>query len=433
MTHSPDEMTIERLATRLAEVEQELTLVRAERPALLNATARPVERPLKKAKNSNAEMVPTSRRTRRALLQQGVGAAVAAVGAGALLEASTETAFASGANEEVGPDKVGKFSSNKPDIPAITATGTNGAIGVSATSDTADGVYGSSNSSAGGVAGVVGVSNGTSSYCAGVAGYSNTGSGIGVYGSSSNGAGITGQSDSGNGVYGSSSNGTGVFGVTSGSGTAGVIGYSSKGSGTGVYGNSSNYNGIAGQSDSGNGVYGSSSSGNAGYFQGNVHVTGTLSKGGGSFKIDHPQDPAHKYLSHSFVESPDMKNIYDDVVTLDAHGQAEVALPGWFGTLNNDFRYQLTCLGGYAPVYIAEEISHNRFTIAGGKAGMRVSWQITGIRQDAWANQYRIPVEQEKSEQEQGRYLHPELYGLPKEDGIGYTRPVELTLPTRPG
>ena len=50
---------------------------------------------------------------------------------------------------------------------------------------------------------------------------------------------------------------------------------------------------------------------------GNVDVIGTLSKGGGSFKIDHPLDPANKYLYHSFVESPDMKNMYDGNVTTD--------------------------------------------------------------------------------------------------------------------
>jgi hypothetical protein len=44
----------------------------------------------------------------------------------------------------------------------------------------------------------------------------------------------------------------------------------------------------------------------AGYFLGNVHVAGTLTKTGGAFKIDHPLEPETRYLSHSFVESPDM-------------------------------------------------------------------------------------------------------------------------------
>ena len=87
----------------------------------------------------------------------------------------------------------------------------------------------------------------------------------------------------------------------------------------------------------------------AGYFVGNTHVTGTLSKSAGSFKIDHPLDPENKTLSHSFVESPDMKNIYDGQVPLDDDGGATVKLPAYFGALNRDFRYQLTAIGGAAP------------------------------------------------------------------------------------
>src|SRR6185369_13917593 len=90
-------------------------------------------------------------------------------------------------------------------------------------------------------------------------------------------------------------------------------------------------------------VYGNShGQGFAGYFSGDVNVQGTLSKSGGSFKIDHPLDPAHKYLSHSFVESPDMMNIYNGIATLDASGTATVTLPDWLDALNRDFRYQLT-------------------------------------------------------------------------------------------
>ncbi|MEM7390782.1 MAG: hypothetical protein AAF492_00420, partial [Verrucomicrobiota bacterium] len=53
------------------------------------------------------------------------------------------------------------------------------------------------------------------------------------------------------------------------------------------------------------------------------HVSGTLSKSLGSFKIDHPLDPANKFLSHSFVESPDMMNVYNGNVRLDDDGEAE--------------------------------------------------------------------------------------------------------------
>jgi hypothetical protein len=135
---------------------------------------------------------------------------------------------------------------------------------------------------------------------------------------------------------------------------------------------------------------------------GNLIVTGNVTKGGGSFRIDHPLDPENKYLYHSFVESPDMKNIYDGLVVLDENGEVTVTVPDWFEALNQDFRYQLTCIGGYAPVYIATEISGNQFRIAGGRAGLKVSWQVTGVRHDAYANAHRIPVEVEKPASERG-------------------------------
>ena len=151
---------------------------------------------------------------------------------------------------------------------------------------------------------------------------------------------------------------------------------------------------------------------------GNAFFFGNVSKGGGSFKIDHPLDPANKYLYHSFVESPDMMNIYNGNVTLDGNGEAIVELPGWFEALNKDFRYQLTSIGVYAPLFVADEVVGNRFKIAGGKPNQRVSWQVTGIRKDAYAEMHRIPIEESKPAADRGRYLHPEAFGLPKEMGV---------------
>ncbi len=147
---------------------------------------------------------------------------------------------------------------------------------------------------------------------------------------------------------------------------------------------------------------------------GNLTIQGSLTKSGGWFRIDHPLDPENKYLNHSFVESPDMMNIYNGNVTLDADGEAWVELPDWFEALNQDFRYQLTCIGGFAPVYVAQEIQDNRFQIAGGTSGIKVSWQVTGIRHDPYAEAHRIPVEEEKPPEEQGTYLHPVEYGKPE-------------------
>ena len=159
----------------------------------------------------------------------------------------------------------------------------------------------------------------------------------------------------------------------------------------------------------------------AGDFRGQVNVTGFLTKGGGGFKIDHPLDPANKYLYHSFVESPDMKNMYDGVAALDANGEAWVELPAWFETVNKDFRYQLTAIGAPGPnLHIAQEVSHNRFKIAGGSSAMKVSWQITGVRQDAFANAHRMQVEVAKPAELRGTYMHPAEHGQPREKDEGW-------------
>jgi hypothetical protein len=137
---------------------------------------------------------------------------------------------------------------------------------------------------------------------------------------------------------------------------------------------------------------------------GNLLVTGTVTKGGGAFQIDHPLDPANKYLMHSFVESPEMKNVYDGVAVADAAGEAAVELPAYFDALNKDFRYQLTPIGGPAAgLHVKEELSGNRFVIGGAGPGRRVCWQITGSRKDAWAIANPLIVEREKRKVEKGR------------------------------
>jgi len=144
---------------------------------------------------------------------------------------------------------------------------------------------------------------------------------------------------------------------------------------------------------------------------GNLTVTGSLAKGGGSFKIDHPLDPENKYLYHSFVESPDMMNIYNGNITTDDRGFATITLPDYFEALNRDFRYQLTVVGQFAQAIVSDKVKANRFTIQTDKPNVEVSWQVTGIRQDAWANKNRIPNAIDKPEGEKGKLLHPEAFG----------------------
>jgi hypothetical protein len=265
------------------------------------------------------------------------------------------------------------------------------------------------------------------------AGVYSSGGGIGVFGEglSGVGAGVVGKSSRGFGVYGESSSGWGVWGQSSSD--WGVYGHST--SSFGVRGYSGNNYGVAGFG--GNiGVYAHNNSAGhdaylgapccAGDFYGNVAVHGNLTKTSGAFKIDHPLDPENKYLYHSFVESPDMMNIYNGNAVLDASGEAVVELPNWFEALNKDFRYQLTAIGAPGPnLYIAEEIHDNRFKIAGGVPGTKVSWQVTGVRKDAYAEQHRIPVEEAKPESERGTYLHPGVYRQSSEKAVQWARHPE--------
>ncbi|MBS0625974.1 MAG: hypothetical protein JSS32_07985, partial [Verrucomicrobia bacterium] len=144
-------------------------------------------------------------------------------------------------------------------------------------------------------------------------------------------------------------------------------------------------------------------------FNGSVSVTGSLSKGGGSFKIDHPLDPQNKYLYHSFAESPDMLNIYNGNVFLDEAGEATVNLPSYFEALNRDFKYQLTPFA-IAIVYVRKKIENNQFSIGSNVPNIEVSWQVTGIRKDRFALANAVVPEVEKEPEKKGSYLHPEVY-----------------------
>ncbi len=173
------------------------------------------------------------------------------------------------------------------------------------------------------------------------------------------------------------------------------------------------------------GVYGTAGNSStswhyAGVFNGNAIVTGNLSKGAGTFQIDHPLDPENKYLYHSFVESPDMMNVYNGNIQTDANGYATVTLPNYFNALNSDYRYQLTPIGALAQAAVIEEISGNTFKIQTSVPNVKVSWQVTGIRKDKYAEANRVQPEVEKRDKDKGYYLHPEVYGLPKEKGIFY-------------
>jgi len=98
-----------------------------------------------------------------------------------------------------------------------------------------------------------------------------------------------------------------------------------------------------------------------------------------------------------------------------------VQLPEWFETINTDFRYQLTVIGQFAQAIVSQRVSGNRFAIKTDKPSVDVSWQITAVRQDAFAKAHPLVVEVPKNARERGFYLHPELYGAPAEKGIAWS------------
>jgi hypothetical protein len=314
----------------------------------------------------------------------------------------------------------------------------NGVVGVAVSkTDGTNGVFGSVSSSSGSVFGVQGDTSSTSGV--GVLGVATatSGSAHGVVGTTA--------SPGGNGVAAiataTTGGANGLFAQTSANNFAsGVVGnnIATSGKAFGVTGQTASPDGIGGVFDNVSGgtsavIVGTGGPNFTQIFKvdakGNAFFAGNVSKGGGSFKIDHPLDPANKYLSHSFVESPEMVNLYNGNVTTDKSGVAIVSLPDYFEALNRDFRYQLTVIGQFAQAIVAREIDKGRFTIKTDKPSVRVSWQITGVRQDAFANAHRIQVEEEKPPQERGHYLHPELFGATEEEAIGTTSHPATTLP----
>ncbi len=368
----------------------------------------------------------------------------------------------------VRPSGGGSYTPLAPRQPITPAPYSIGlALPFAGSADLSNDAFSVTNTSGAGVAGTN--TNSSSVTNAGVVGTSTAADGNGVSGFADSGTsayGVYGQATAGYGVYGSTSTGTGLYGYASGQsapsqgaygtnsyyGNYGALGTTAEGvygwgnnnsigvngqtvAGTGLNGvgyngawgtsNSLNGNGLRGECSNGNnayGVWGLSTTGWAGTFSGNAQVTGNFYGGAKFFRIDHPLHPESSYLIHSCVESNEMKNVYDGVATLDGSGEAWVQLPDWFESLNTSFRYQLTCIGQPALVYVKQKIMGNRFLIGGGQAGMEVSWQVTGVRQDAYARANPMQVEVAKQGSERGQYLHPAAFGQPEARSVQYDK-----------
>jgi hypothetical protein len=158
----------------------------------------------------------------------------------------------------------------------------------------------------------------------------------------------------------------------------------------------------------------------AGFFMGKVYVSGSLQvnetlnvSGTKNFMIDHPLDPENKILRHAAMESNEVLNQYSGNITTDASGYATITLPIYFETLNKDFRYQLTVIGSFSQAIIKQEIINNQFVIQTNQPSVKVSWQVTGVRNDKVMQYQPFVAETEKTDAEKGNYLSPEAYGKP--------------------
>ena len=214
----------------------------------------------------------------------------------------------------------------------------------------------------------------------------------------------------GRALGGTTGNRTGVYGYASANGTDskyGLFGFASGSEGTkyGVYG-----------------LVSGSGTKYAGYFAGNVRVTGTLTKGGGSFLIDHPLEPLNKTLRHNFVESPEDLCLYRGKVKLNAEGSATVKMPDYFAALTQEEEatVNLTPIGK-KPFLVSYEWSPGctEFEVF-GEPNAEVAYLVLADRDDPAIHQLRKPVEEEKGNGnfEQGKLLYPEAYGYPKEMGV---------------
>jgi hypothetical protein len=434
-------ITIVQLEARLAEMERELAVLRAESVM-----------PSQDRVSSYAEQPPV-RANRRALLRSAVSIAAATVGAGALLEEQRGTALATGAE---GPT----IFTSTTTTPAVQANNTGSGIGMVAVTGSGIGIvaitssgiaaairaantgvgpgiqvssvgHGITASSSGGTSNallgtsstytaIAGKTTSSSLTTAGVFGSGSVGVAggtigattapiqpVGVFGTGSNGSnlgniGVQGQSDTNTGVYGISNSGWGVVGVNTGTtdrnggvngGSTdglGVWGYSS--SERGVLGQSTSNYGVAGysvqnagivgqtQSTSAYGVWGIANGGYGVFCSGDFAATGTKSA-----VVPFP-DGTHRQLY--CLESPECWFEDFGTATL-VHGTAVIPIdPDFAAAVNNDdYHVFLTAEGDSRGLYVSAK-NPTAFMVReqqGGVSTARFSYRLVARRRDVEA------------------------------------------------
>jgi hypothetical protein len=286
-------------------------------------------------------------------------------------------------------------------------------------SNRGSGVRGYATSTAGTYAtyGVCGRSYATTEGSAGVYGISsynnNYGATYGVYGRT-DGRNDDPQSLDPVGVYGLQSSTASTFGLGGYFRSFATQGVGLDGTGT--------YVGVRAYASNGYGLVSNVGAGSAGYFFGDVEITGTLSKGGGSFLIDHPLDPENKLLRHNFVESPENLVIYRGTVKFDSDGEAVVELPEYFEALTreNEATVHLTPEGRPFLTGYRWQADHTAFS-AYGDANREAAWMVMADRDDPVIHQLARPVEEAKGPEnkvcDKGELLYPTAYGYPETMG----------------
>ncbi|MEQ1935319.1 MAG: hypothetical protein ABL962_15780, partial [Fimbriimonadaceae bacterium] len=169
---------------------------------------------------------------------------------------------------------------------------------------------------------------------------------------------------------------------------------------------------------------------------GNVFIGATLTAGAKFFLIDDPRDPYNATLRHACVESDEYKNVYDGVVTTDAKGYATITLPDWFDAINEKFRYQLTVLDDsdeFVLSKVTSKIADNQFTIRTSHPRVEVSWQVTGVRKDAFVKANPMKVEEAKSKAQKGMLLHDPKAVKMGTGSAGVSVPYKVRQPGQPG
>lgn len=259
--------------------------------------------------------------------------------------------------------------------------------------------------------------------------------GFGVYGiNNTGGTGVQGETDSKaafgvSGVnYGGSGSGDAIGVIGIGNAGTGVWGQTTNGEKYAVYGKNGStgttHNNIGVGGEGYVGVYGKTTSGGYGvYSDGELGSSGTK-----SFIIDHPSDPENKMLKHYCMESPEVLNLYRGNIILDQNGEAVVTLPDYFESINTNFSYNLTPIGAAVNLYIKEKINNGQFKIAGGNPNMEVSWTVYAERNDKYVQKYPNAKAVEVEKRQKGTYIHPELYGQPKEKSMFPTNNMQKVL-----